>query len=308
MSKRPPKPSLSPAAQTALETYRDHLTHEQDLRPATRRNYLGDIQQFMAWCEQEWADDFSPTQVTTPALTRYRAYLKQALQRKPTTINRYLVSLKRYFGWLLENETIERDPARPVKLVKEVDATPRHLSDQEEEALMAAVQRGGRLRDIILITLMLHTGLRVGEVCRLQWQHVILNARSGRLQVWGKRNTYREVPLNATARQALQQLRYDQADGDDNDLPAYVFPSIRTGGHLTTRGVGFIIKKYAGRAGLPTVRPHDLRHRFGYRVAETTPLHQLAQILGHKSLDTTMIYIQATQQDLQKSVESIAWE
>ena len=56
------------------------------------------------------------------------------------------------------------------------------------------------------------------------------------------------------------------------------------------------------------VSPHDLRHRFGYRMAETVPLHRLAQIMGHDSLDTTMIYVRGTKSDLQREVEKIAWE
>ena len=68
------------------------------------------------------------------------------------------------------------------------------------------------------------------------------------------------------------------------------------------------MKKYAKKAGLAHLRPHDLRHRFGYRMAERVPIHRLAQIMGHDSLDTTMIYIRGTQSDLQQAVESIAWE
>jgi integrase/recombinase XerC len=56
------------------------------------------------------------------------------------------------------------------------------------------------------------------------------------------------------------------------------------------------------------LRPHDLRHRFGYRMAQKVPLHRLAQIMGHDSLNTTLIYIQGTLSDLQQAVESIAWE
>ncbi len=52
---------------------------------------------------------------------------------------------------------------------------------------------------------------------------------------------------------------------------------------------------------------HDLQHRFGYRMAALVPLHRLAQIMGHDSLDTTMIYVQGTKQDLQQEVEKIAW-
>ena len=58
---------------------------------------------------------------------------------------------------------------------------------------------------------------------------------------------------------------------------------------------------------LVDVSPHDLRHRFGYRMAESVPLHRLAQIMGHDSLDTTKLYIQGTKHDLHQAVETIAW-
>ncbi len=61
------------------------------------------------------------------------------------------------------------------------------------------------------------------------------------------------------------------------------------------------------RARLADVSPHDLRHRFGYRMAESVPLHRMAQIMGYDSLDTTMIYVRATAGDLQREVEEIAW-
>ena len=50
-----------------------------------------------------------------------------------------------------------------------------------------------------------------------------------------------------------------------------------------------------------------LKH-IGYRMAQSVPLHRLAQLMGHDSLDTTMLYVQATKQDLQQDVERIAWE
>jgi integrase/recombinase XerD len=60
-------------------------------------------------------------------------------------------------------------------------------------------------------------------------------------------------------------------------------------------------------AKLLDVRPHTLRHHFGYRMAESVPLHRLAQIMGHDSLDTTKLYIQGTKQDLQEAAQTIAW-
>ncbi len=65
--------------------------------------------------------------------------------------------------------------------------------------------------------------------------------------------------------------------------------------------------KYALLANLPDVRPHDLRHQIGYRMAVSVPLHRRAQNMGHGSLDTTMIYVRGTKVDLQNEVGKIAW-
>ncbi len=179
---------------------------------------------------------------------------------------------------------------------------PRDLDDDDEDALVSAVTTIGSLRDRTIILLMLHTGLRAREVCTLQRSNVVVGKRSGLLKVYGKRNKYREVPLNTTARKALADYLAD--------LPAervYLFPSEKTHQALTERALGHLVKKYAALAKLRHVSPHDLRHRFGYRMAESVPLHRLAQIMGHDSLDTTLIYVRGTRRDLQQDVETIAW-
>ncbi len=129
-----------------------------------------------------------------------------------------------------------------------------------------------------------------------------VHKRSGVLRVRGKRNKSREVPLNSTARDGLTVYLATMP----TDAPA-LFCSHKTGVALTERALGYLIAKYAALAKVEDVSPHDLRHRFGYRMAAAVPLHRLAQIMGHDSLDTTMIYVQGTKQDLQQEVEKIAW-
>lgn len=305
-------PLLSSSGEEALAEYRQILWEHEDLTDASRRNYLSDLRHFAAWYETHSTRrtdeifssqmSFDPEAITTPALTRYRAYLQKDLHQKPNSVNRALISLKRYFSWVMQMRLISYDPSAPVKLVGEEEHTPRHLEDGEEQALVAAVTNGGTLRDRVLIVLLLHTGLRAGEICQLRRNQVKLGKRSGTLEVIGKRNKYREVPLNATARKALEEYL--------STLPANaisLFPSGKTQKALSERALGYIIKKYAERAKLVDVSPHDLRHRFGYRMAESVPLHRLAQIMGHDSLDTTRLYIQGTKQDLQQAVETIAW-
>jgi integrase/recombinase XerD len=306
---RPINPVVSATGHDALDRYAHYLRNEEDLSPSTVRNYLSDLRQFAAWCETTWdegqeaAQPFTPEGVSTPTITRYRSYLQTVLKLKPASINRSLVTLKRYFSWTVDTTQVVRNPASVVKLVAQEAQPPRHLTDTEEESLVAAVTASGNLRDRTMIVLMLHTGLRAREVCTLQPSNIIRGKRTGSLQVIGKRNKYREVPLNSTARAALAEYL--------PTLPpdaAYLFPSGKTGDALSERALGHLVKKYAAAARLTDVSPHDLRHRFGYRMAESVPLHRLAQIMGHDSLDTTMIYVRGTRSDLQKEVEKISWE
>lgn len=311
IAKRAKRPALSGTGEQVLSQYERQLRTEEDLSAATIRNYLSDLRQFMAWCESIWqqgredARSFTPEAVTSPTLTHYRAHL-QTLQLKPNSINRSLISLKRYFAWLITTGRLSYDPAKVVKLVGEEVTSPRHLDDQEEQALVATVKNKGSTRDQAIIVLMLHTGLRAQEVCTLTRSQVRLGKRSGSITVHGKRNKYREVPLNATARVAL--LAYDPLltkPHAQDTTP--LFHSEKRHTRLTERGLGYLIKKYAEEAKLCDVSPHDLRHRFGYRMAGTVPLHRLAQLMGHDSLDTTMLYVQGTKDDLQQAVETIAW-
>ncbi len=311
IAKRVKRPALSVTGEQALKQYEQRLCLEEDLAAATVRNYLSDLRHFVFWCESIWKQGreedlaFVPERVTTPTLTSYRTHL-QALHLKPNSINRSLVSLKRYFTWLVTSGQLSYDPAKVVKLVGEEVTPPRHLDDQEEQALVAAVTGVGNARDRAIIVLMLHTGLRAREVCTLTRAQVRLGKRSGSITVHGKRNKYREVPLNATARVALEG--YDPLLTKPHAQDATpLFRSEKRHARLTERGLGYLVKKYVEQAKLCDVSPHDLRHRFGYRMAGAVPLHRLAQLMGHDSLDTTMLYVQGTKQDLQQAVEEIAW-
>jgi integrase/recombinase XerD len=305
--RRAAQPLLSGDGQLALEQYAQVLQHLEDLSPVTTRNYLSDLRQFIAWCECFWCDrqescSFTPQAIAPSLLMRYRQYLQTTLGLKPSTVNRTLMSLKRYFAWAKKTQLVQSDPTSLIKFLPKEASSPRHLNNEEEDALVAAVNATGTLRDQAIITLLLHTGLRAQELCTLTRQQVHLGKRNGTLRIVGKRKKVREVPLNITARSILNQYL--------EILPQecqYLFPSEKTHHSITGRALGHLVTKYGTQAHVVDISPHDLRHRFGYRMAEVVPLHRLAQIMGHDSLDTTMLYIRGTKQDLQYDVEKIAW-
>lgn len=297
--------SLSPSGRQELTNYESYLREQRDISPVTIRNYLSDLRSFVTWYETKSINSakvgFDLAKITTPTLTRYRSYLQSQLKLAPASINRYLVTLKSYFALAVDLRKITINPAGVVKLIPLIKSSPRQISDAEESAIVSAVNNYGSVRNRTIIILMFHTGLRAAEVCGLKNEHIYLRKRSGHLEVYGKRNKYREVPLNATIRKVLLEYLLT-IEGD------WLFISRKTKSAITTRALGYLVGKYARIAGVEDISPHDLRHRFGYRMAETVPLHRLAQIMGHDSLDTTMVYVRGTSEDLQRDVEQIAWQ
>lgn len=235
--------------------------------------------------------------MTIPTLTKYRDCMQNEMNLKPATINCRLTTLKRFFEWTHDYGHTAMSPTKPIRLVPEEKTSPRQMTDKEEAALVAAAAQGGTLRDYTIIVLMLHTGLREMEICNLWSEGIHIGEKSGNLVVrFGKRQMRRQVPLNATARATLKNyLAAGQAG-------RYLFPSQKTGDRLSERGVRYMIRKYMKAANIPDLSAHDLRHRFGYVMAQKVPLHRLAQSMGHNSLNTTMIYGQATPEDLQEDV------
>jgi len=285
-----------------IDLFELYLLQQQDLSSNTLRGYLADLRSFTAWYESWSQLPYSIDEIATPTITAWRADM-QTDERAPATINRRLVSVKRYFAWAVEAGHLQRDPAHVVKQVDKVPTPPRELSDHEESALMAAVERYGTQRDQVMITTLLMTGLRASELLALRQSDVEIKPRSGSVLVRaGKGNKQRRVPLNITARKALQEYMNDVGKWE------YVFPGRADGKPLELRTLGYMVEKYGDLARIAHVSPHDLRHRFGYRMAKTTPLHVLADLMGHSDINTTRIYVKPTQADLQQAVEAIRWE
>lgn len=299
---------LSNEGEQIISKFINTLANQEDLNPKTLKEYASDLKQFVGWFEspehQEEKIIFCIEEISTPTLTRYRDVMQRISELKPATINRRLITLKRFFEWAITEDYIRRDPSKPVKLVPEERVSPRQMTDKEEAALVAAAEHYGTLRDQAIIILMMHTGLRTMEVCDLCPGDISIGKRSGQLIVRaGKRNKQREVPLNSTCRAILEKYLTQLQHGSN-----YLFPSEKTGNRLGERALRHIIQKYMKTARIEGLSAHDLRHRFGYVMAVNTPLHRLAQIMGHDSLDTTMIYVKATRADLQAEVEKISWE
>ncbi len=151
------------------------------------------------------------------------------------------------------------------------------------------------VRDRCIVLLLYHTGLRAGELAAVLLSDLALGERSGYVQVRrGKGNKSRRVPLNAEARSAIRE--YLQVCPSSVGQPLLVG---QRGEPLSAHAIYDVVVKYGHRAGLEDVTPHTLRHTFARAlIASGTPLSDVADLLGHSSLDTTRIYTKASETDL----------
>ena len=151
--------------------------------------------------------------------------------------------------------------------------------------------------------LLFRTGLRVGECSALDMGDVVMSARRGKVIVrQGKGETYREVPLNAEARKAQKGwLQERQRRFPGTDMSAFFLN--RQGIRLSTRAIDLLVRKLGREAGL-SLSAHILRHTcLTNLVRSGTDLVLVAEIAGHRRLETTRRYSLPTAQDKAEAME-----
>ncbi len=275
-----------------------------ELSPLTVENYLGDVLAFTWWFQTRHRDHetFHPRLITPTDLRDFKRCLIDEWKQKPATVNRKLAALTSFLKWAAQKGLTVHGKIPPIpKRLALSRRGPRWLDRREQHALIRAMERGGKRRDLALVQLLLNTGLRVRELCSLTWEDVALSERKGTLVVrQGKGGKRREIPLNKDARTALEALGYAELA----KTAGSVFRGQR--GPLTSRGVQLMLAKYLKVAGLEKGSPHVLRHAFCKNLVDAgVGLEQVATLAGHESLETTRRYCEPSFADLQRAVERI---
>lgn len=285
----------------------------QDRSAKTVRSYLSDLAQFTIWFEQTNGETVTPQAITPTDLREYRQYMLITQRLAANTINRRLAALSTYLAWGVETGVLEYNPAQKVKGVGKQALAPKWLTKTEQgrlERMVEADLQSARTepakrwtkRDYALILVMLHTGLRAGEVCALTLGDITISDRKGQIVVQsGKGSKQRTLPLNQPVREALTNwLQIRPA----NEL-RQVFLGQR-GDALTESALRRILDALSRRANVDA-SPHTLRHTFGKRLVDNgVTLEKVAALMGHSSLNTTRMYLTPGQQDLERAVATLA--
>lgn len=182
----------------------------------------------------------------------------------------------------------------------------RALWPEEQKRFLRAVERSTFARDRAIARVLFFAGLRVSELVGLDTGDVSISARKGRVIIRsGKGGAYREVALNAEVREALEGWFAERAEFPDAGSSA-LFVN-RRGGRLSSRSVDLIIRRFGEEANLDRpVSAHVLRHIcLTELVRAGNDLVMVAEIAGHKRLETTRRYSLPSEADREAAMEGI---
>ena len=276
---------------------------EQDISSNTVEALTLDIRKFAKWFSFANSEPWDVERVTIRDVSDFREYLRTEKQQAASTINRNLASIRKYFKWLFTNKRIKVNPTIGIKELKRQPLAPQGLTRAEVRKLLREVELRNDIRARAIFSLMLYTGARLSDIVSLELFDININPRGGTVFYrFGKGSKQRTVPLPLQARKALGEYLETRPPVKSEK----VFIGER--GPLNSRGIQAIFEKYKALTGIENLHCHVLRHTFSHTMlAQGGNLAQLAQILGHESLNTTAIYTKNSIDQLAEATENLVY-
>lgn len=264
---------LDEKAQQILNGFSEWLVKENAYSQNTVSGYIFGAKDFLCYS----------TSITTEVVKGYKTAMEEQ-GKKPRTVNNRLnavAALAKYLGKHIE-----------IKYTK----IPRTLSlenvptEKEVEKLLAYCKAHNE-KAYIWIRLLSTTGARVHEFVMFTYEMVA----AGHVDLKGKGSKVRRFFFSAKVQQECAEY------AERNKLQGSIAVS-RTGGVCSTRGIAQLLHSMAERAGVDAKKchPHAFRHFFAkmyLKRSKTKDVTELADLLGHSGLDTTMIYIKRSQEE-----------
>lgn len=311
------------------------LSMQMRTTPLTRLNYATDVRIFFEYlCEKKFKKPLESISlsdmdaITSRDLERFLDYLSyykrsgRVFKCKEHAKERKLCSVRSFLKYLFKNDMISSNIAEKVDSVKLHDKPILFLENDEVADLLDTTQSGQgltrrqksyhdktKMRDIAIITLFLGTGIRISELVGINKNDIDFSING--IQITRKGGNKTVVYYPEEVYQALNDY-LDWIDAYCEENPSFatkiagndaLFLSLQ-GTRITVRAVENIVKKYAKIISpLKKITPHKLRSTFGtglYR--ETKDIYIVADILGHKDINTTKKHYAATSDDMRRQV------
>lgn len=235
----------------------------------------------------------SVSHITTDDLREYLANYQQINDCSKANIDNIRRILSSFFAWLEDENYILKSPVRRIHKIRTTKTVKETYTDEALEQIRDACTN---LRDLAIIDLLASTGMRVGELVKLNITDIDFDNRE--CVVFGKGS--KERPVYFDARTKIHLRNYVQSRTDEN--PALFVSLLKPYKRLEISGVEIRIRQIGRNLGLDKVHPHKFRRTLATRAIDKgMPIEQVQQLLGHAKIDTTMQYAMVSQNNVKLS-------
>lgn len=231
--------------------------------------------------------------VTTDDLRMYLDEYQNRSGASKVTIDNIRRILSSFFSWLEDEDYIVKSPVRRIHKVKTCKTVKETYSD---EALELMRDNSECKRDLAIIDMLASTGMRVGELVKLNIADVDFENRE--CVVLGKGNKQRKVYFDARTKIHLQNYLKSRTDTCEALFVSLQKPHSR----LLISGVEIRLRELGQKLEINKVHPHKFRRTLAtMAIDKGMPIEQVQQLLGHQSVDTTLQYAMVNQNNVKLS-------
>ena len=276
-----------------VQRYLEHLQFERGLSTLTVQQYRRDLDLLF-----QLKDELELAALQPSHIRRFIATLHgHGLSGK--SIARHLSGWRGFFDYLVKYQGAAANPCHGVRAPKSPRPLPKALAiDQAVQLVDMQAEDMLSIRDKAMLELFYSSGLRLSEVTGLNLGD--MNLRDGTIEVLGKGNKTRIVPIGSQAIQAMQDWLVVRQPAAPEHAQA-VFLN-RNGQRISGRAIQYRLKQWALKRGINSnLHPHMLRHSFASHVLQSSgDLRAVQEMLGHANISTTQVYTHLDFQHLAK--------
>jgi site-specific recombinase XerD len=235
----------------------------------------------------------SANQIETEELRDYLVNYQSKNTCSKVTIDNVRRILSSFFSWLEDENYIIKSPVRRIHKIKTEKIVKETYSDEEIENMRDFCSE---IRDLAIIDFLYSTGVRVGELVRLNIDDINFQDRS--CVVHGKGNKQREVYFDA--RTKIHLKTYLKSRNDTN--PALFVSLLKPYRRLNISGVEIRLRNIGKLLNINKMHPHKFRRTLATKAIDKgMPIEQVRVLLGHAKIDTTLEYAMVNQNNVKIS-------